>query len=199
MRRVVLATGNAGKLREMRAILGGHGVDVIAQPALGIPPAPEDGDSFVANALIKARHAAAIAGLPAIADDSGLEVDALGGRPGLHSAGYAGLPADDRANNDRLISELAGVPAGRRTARYRCAMVFLRDAADPVPIVAEACWDGRIAFAPRGAGGFGYDPYFIVDGGERTAAEMSLGEKNRVSHRGQALAALAAAMKEAGW
>jgi XTP/dITP diphosphohydrolase len=199
MRRVVLATGNAGKLREMRAILGGHGVDVIAQPALGIPPASEDGDSFVANALIKARHAAAIAGLPAIADDSGLEVDALGGRPGLHSAGYAGLPADDRANNDRLISELAGVPAGRRTARYRCAMVFLRDAADPVPIVAEACWDGRIAFAPRGAGGFGYDPYFIVDGGERTAAEMSLGEKNRVSHRGQALAALAAAMKEAGW
>jgi len=199
MRRVVLATGNAGKLREMRAILDDHGLEVVAQSDFGITPPPEDGKDFVANALIKARHAAAIAGLPAIADDSGLEVDALGGRPGLHSARFAGLPADDRANNGRLISELAGVPEERRTARYRCAMVFLRDAADPVPIAAEAAWEGRIAFAPRGAGGFGYDPYFIVQNGELTAAEMSPAEKNRVSHRGQALAALAAAMKEAGW
>jgi len=199
MRRVVLATGNAAKLREMRAILGDHGLEVVAQSDFGITPPPEDGKDFVANALIKARHAAVIAGLPAIADDSGLEVDALGGRPGLHSARFAGLPADDRANNGRLISELAGVPEERRTARYRCAMVFLRDAADPVPIAAEAAWEGRIAFAPRGAGGFGYDPYFIVQNGELTAAEMSPAEKNRVSHRGQALAALAAAMKEAGW
>jgi XTP/dITP diphosphohydrolase len=153
----------------------------------------------VANALIKARHAAAIAGLPAIADDSGLEVDALGGRPGLHSARFAGPPADARANNERLVSELAGVPDERRTARYRCAMVFLRDAADPAPIVAEAAWEGRIASAPRGAGGFGYDPYFIVRDSKLTAAEMPPAEKNRVSHRGQALAALAAAMKEAGW
>jgi XTP/dITP diphosphohydrolase len=199
MRRVVLATGNAGKLREISAILDGHGLEVIAQADLGIVPPPEDGKDFVANALIKARHTAAIAGLPAIADDSGLEVDALDGRPGLHSARFAGQPADDRANNERLLAELAGVPAERRTARYRCAMVFLREAADPAPIVAQAAGEGHIASAPRGAGGFGYDPYFIVQGSEHTAAEMPATEKNRVSHRGQALAALAAAMKEAGW
>lgn len=199
MRRVVLATGNAGKLREMRAILGDHGLEVVAQADLGIVPPPEDGEDFVANALIKARHAAAIAGLPAIADDSGLEVDALGGRPGLHSARFAGLQANACANNERLLSELAGVPDERRRARFRCAMVFLRDAADPAPIVAQAAWEGRIASAPKGGGGFGYDPLFIVAGGGLTAAEMPAAEKNRVSHRGQALAALAAAMKEAGW
>ena len=199
MRRVVLATGNAGKLREMRAILAGHGLDVISQAELGIVPPPEDGDSFAANALIKARHAAAKSGLPAIADDSGIEVDALAGRPGLYSARYAGEPADDRANNAKLMSELTGVHAARRSARYRCAMVFVRDAADPAPIVAEASWEGAIGFEPRGAGGFGYDPYFIVAGGERTVAEMPEAEKNRISHRGQALVALAAAMKVAGW
>ena len=199
MRRVVLATGNAGKLREMRAILAGHGLEVIAQSELGIIPPPEDGDSFAANALIKARHAAAMTGLPALADDSGIEVDALGGRPGLYSARYAGEPADDRANNEKLQAELAGIPSAQRGARYRCAMVFVRDAADPAPIVAEASWEGSIGFAARGAGGFGYDPYFIVAGGERTVAEMPEAEKNRVSHRGQALAALASAMKAAGW
>jgi XTP/dITP diphosphohydrolase len=181
-RRIVLATGNAGKLREMRAILAGHDLEVVAQSEFGIVPPVEDGDSFAANALIKARHAAAIAGLPAIADDSGLEVDALGGRPGLHTARYAGPQADERAN-----------------ARYRCAMAFVRDAGDAAPIVAEASWSGRIGFERRGAGGFGYDPLFIVEGGSRTAAEMPEAEKNRVSHRGQALAALAAAMREAGW
>ncbi len=199
MRRVVLATGNPGKLREMRAILDGHGLDVVAQSDLGIVPPPEDGEDFVANALIKARHASAIAGLPAIADDSGLEVDALDGRPGLYSARFGGLQADARANNERLLAELAGVPEERRTARFRCAMVFLRAAADPAPIVAEAAWEGSIASAPRGAGGFGYDPYFIVRDRELTVAEMPPAEKNRVSHRGQALAALAAAMKTAGW
>ncbi len=199
MRRIVLASGNAGKLREMRAILAGHGLEVIAQSALGISSPPEDGDTFAANALIKARHASKIAGLPAIADDSGLEVDALGGRPGLHSARYAAEPADERANNEKLLSELAGVQASRRGARYRCAMVFLRDAKDPAPIVSEAAWEGHIAFAPKGAGGFGYDPFFIVAGDVRTAAEMPAAEKNRISHRGQALAALAAAMKDAGW
>jgi XTP/dITP diphosphohydrolase len=198
MRRVVLATGNAGKLREMRAILAGHDLEVISQAELGIVPPPEDGDSFTANALIKARHAAAMSGLPAIADDSGIEVDALDGRPGLYSARYAGEPADDRANNARLMTELAGVPAARRSARYRCAMVFVRDAADPAPIVAEASWEGAIGFEARGAGGFGYDPYFIVAGDDRTVAEMPEAEKNRASHRGQALAALATAMKLAG-
>ncbi|HEU0225446.1 MAG TPA: RdgB/HAM1 family non-canonical purine NTP pyrophosphatase [Steroidobacteraceae bacterium] len=198
MRRVVLATGNPGKLREMRAILAGHELLVVPQSELGIAPPAEDGDNFLANALIKARHAAAVSGLPAIADDSGLEVDALDGRPGLHSARYAGEPADDRANNERLLAELAGVPAEGRRARYRCAMVFVRGAEDPEPIVAEASWAGRIGFEPRGSGGFGYDPYFVTADG-RTAAEMPAPEKNRVSHRGQALAALAARMRDAGW
>jgi XTP/dITP diphosphohydrolase len=198
-RRVVLATGNPGKLREMTAILAGHGLEVVAQSALGIAPAVEDGDSFVANALIKARHAAAAAQLPAIADDSGLEVDALGGRPGIHSARYAGLDAGDEANNDRLLLELGGVPEARRAARYRCAMVFVRSAVDPAPVVAEATWEGRIGFQRRGSGGFGYDPLFIVAGGDVTAAELPAAEKNRVSHRGKALAELAEKMKAAGW
>jgi XTP/dITP diphosphohydrolase len=199
MRRVVLATGNPGKLREMRAILAGHDLEIVAQTELGIEPPVEDGDSFAANALIKARHAAAAAGLPAIADDSGLEVDALGGRPGLRSARYAGPQSDDRANNERLLAELAGVPAEGRGARYRCAMTFVRHADDPAPIVAEAQWPGRIGFEARGAGGFGYDPYFVAAGDTRTVAEMPAEEKNRISHRGQALAALAARMRAAGW
>jgi len=199
MRRVVLATGNAGKLREMREILAAHDLEVIAQSELGIVPPPEDGDTFAANALIKARHAAAISGLPAIGDDSGIEVDALGGRPGLYSARYAGEPANDRANNEKLQTELEGVPAAGRTARYRCAMAFVRDAADPAPVIADASWEGSIGFAPRGAGGFGYDPYFIVAGDTRTVAEMPAAEKNRVSHRGKALTALASLMTEAGW
>jgi len=148
-RRVVIATGNPGKLREMMAILGGHGLEPVAQSTLGITPPVEDGDSFVANALIKARHAAAHAGLPAIADDSGLEVDALGGRPGVWSARYAGPDADNEANNDMLLAELAGIAAARRGARYRCAMVFVRDAKDRAPIVAEAAWEGRIGLERR--------------------------------------------------
>ena len=149
-RRVVLATGNAGKLGEMRAILAVHGLEVVAQSELGIQPPIEDGESFVANALIKARHAAKIARLPAIADDSGIEVDALDGRPGVHTARYAGPEADEHANNEKLLAELSGVPAGRRSARYRCAMVFVREAADPAPIVTEASWEGEIGSrAPR--------------------------------------------------
>jgi XTP/dITP diphosphohydrolase len=199
MRRVVLATGNPGKLREMREILAGHGLEVVAQSDLGIAPPVEDGDTFIANALLKARHAATVAGLPAIADDSGLEVDALGGRPGLHTARYAGIDAGEHANNDKLLSELAGIPAAQRGARYRCAIVFLRNASDPDPIVAEAAWEGRIGFKRRGTGGFGYDPLFIVAGETCTAAEMPAAEKNRVSHRGKALIALAAKMQESGW
>jgi XTP/dITP diphosphohydrolase len=195
----VLATGNPGKLREMREILAGHHLEVIAQTDLGILSPVEDGDSFVANALIKARHAAEIGRLPAIADDSGIEVDALGGRPGIHTARYAGPGADEHANNDKLLAELAGVPAERRGARYRCAIVFVRGADDPSPIVAEAAWEGRIGFERRGNGGFGYDPLFIVAGEEFTAAEMPSADKNRVSHRGQALVALAARMTAAGW
>lgn len=199
MRRVVLATGNPGKLREMREILADHGLEVVAQSDLGIAPPVEDGDTFIANALLKARHAAALSGLPAIADDSGLEVDALDGRPGLYTARYAGPDADERANNDKLLSELAGIPAGRRGARYRCAMVFVRIAADALPIVAEAAWEGRIGFERRGTGGFGYDPLFVVAAGDFTAAEMPAAEKNQVSHRGKALIALATKMRESGW
>ncbi len=199
MRHVVLATRNAGKLAEMRAILAGHDLEIIPQSEFGIMPPVEDGASFIANALIKARHAAAQAGLPAIADDSGLEVDALGGRPGLHSARFAGPAATARDNNELLLAGLARIPDGRRSARYRCAMVFVGHAADPLPIIAEAAWEGRIGREPRGADGFGFDPLFIVDGDSRTAAELSAQEKNGVSHRGQALRALAARMREAGW
>jgi len=198
-RRVVIATGNPGKLREMLAILDSHGLELVSQAALGIEPPVEDGDSFVANALIKARHAAAISGIAAIADDSGLEVDALGGRPGIHTARYAGPVVDDAANIDKLLAEIAAMPAGRRGARYRCGMVFVRNAGDPAPIVAEGTWEGAIGYGRRGSGGFGYDPVFIVAGGTTTAAEMPEAEKNRVSHRGKALAELAEKMKAAGW
>jgi XTP/dITP diphosphohydrolase len=183
----------------MRAILAGRGLEVVAQSGLGIQPPVEDGESYVANALIKARHAAVASGLPAIADDSGIEVDALGGQPGIHTARYAGPAADDEANNDKLLAELTGVPAPRRSARYRCAMVFVRGPADPSPVVVEASWEGRIGLARRGRGGFGYDPLFVVAGEAFTAAEMPEADKNRVSHRGKALVALAEKMKAAGW
>lgn len=199
IRRVVLATGNAGKLAEMRAILANHDLEVIPQSAYGIGAPVEDGANYIANALIKARNASSRTGLPAIADDSGLEVDALGGRPGLHSARYAGPAASARDNNELLLSELAGIPEGQRTARYRCAMVFVRTAADPQPVITEASWEGRIGREPRGLGGFGFDPLFVVGGGICTAAEMPVEKKNRISHRGQALSALAARMREAGW
>ena len=196
MRQVVLASGNQGKLRELQALLAASGLEVLPQSVFGIDSAHEDGSTFVENALIKARHAARAAGLPAIADDSGLEVDALGGRPGVHSARFAGPGRGDEANNERLLGELAGVPAAARTARFRCAMVFVRDANDPAPIVRSGVWEGAIGFEYRGAGGFGYDPLFIVAGDGRTAAEMPAEEKNRVSHRSQALRALVVALRQ---
>ena len=195
MRQVVLASGNQGKLRELQALLAGCGFEVLPQSAFGVHPPHEDGASFVENALIKARHAARATGLPAIADDSGLEVDALGGRPGIHSARFAGPGCGDEANNERLLGELAAVPPAARTAHFRCAMVFVRDADDPVPIVRTGTWQGAIGFERRGAGGFGYDPLFIVAGDGRTAAEMPAEEKNRVSHRSQALRALVEALR----
>ena len=194
MRKVVLASGNAGKLREMRELLAGSGFEVLPQSEFGIDPPHEDGSSFVANALIKARHAARVSGLPAIADDSGLAVDALGGRPGIHSARFAGEACSDEDNNERLLAELAGVPEGARGARYHCAMVYVRDADDPAPLVREGRWEGSIGFERQGAGGFGYDPLFLVAGDTRTAAEMPAAEKNRSSHRAQALKALVAAL-----
>jgi XTP/dITP diphosphohydrolase len=190
--RLVLATGNAGKLREMRAILAPWGVDVRPQSEFTRAAADETGLSFVENALLKARFAAEVSGLPAIADDSGLEVDALHGAPGIYSARYAGPGADDVANNDRLLRDLETVPDAERTARYRCAMVYLRWALDPAPLVCQASWEGRIGRLPRGRGGFGYDPLFLVGDGPQTAAELEAAHKNEVSHRGRALRALVA-------
>ena len=192
--RVVLATGNAGKLREMRAILSPWHVEVLPLSDFTRAAADETGLSFVENAILKARFAAEASDLPAIADDSGLEVDALHGAPGIYSARYAGEPADDEANNRKLLRELENVADAERTARYRCAMAYLRWPSDPAPIVCQASWDGRIGRGPRGSGGFGYDPLFIVAGSARTAAEFDPAEKNRVSHRGLALRALVAAL-----
>jgi len=192
--RLVLATGNAGKLREMREILGPWQVDVRSLAEFTASAADETGLTFVENALLKARFAAQAAGLPAIADDSGLEVDALHGAPGIYSARYAGPGCDDAANNARLLRELEAVPDAGRGARYRCAMVYLRWPEDPAPVVAQAAWEGRIGRTPRGTGGFGYDPLFLVDEGARSAAELAPADKNRRSHRGQALRALVAAL-----
>jgi XTP/dITP diphosphohydrolase len=190
LRRVVLATGNAGKQRELAALLAPRGFDLVLQTGFGITPVAETGATFEANALLKARHAARVAKLPALADDSGLEVDALGGRPGVHSARYAGEQATDEQNNALLLRELADQAAAQRTARYCCVIVFVRDADDPHPLIASGSWEGRIATTPRGAGGFGYDPLFIPQGLSITAAQMSQADKGAVSHRGLALARL---------
>ena len=189
MTRVVLASGNAGKLREFAAMLAGAGLELVPQSEFNIPAAPETAVTFVENAIAKARHAARHSGLPAIADDSGLEVDALGGAPGVHSARFAGEHGDDAENNRRLLAELEGVPTTERMARYRAVLVYLRGPDDPAPILAEGTWEGRIGEAPHGTGGFGYDPMFVLADG-RTAADLPSEEKNLLSHRGQALAAL---------
>jgi len=190
--RLVLASANAGKLRELEALLAPIGLELVAQTALGIDSAPETGSTFLANALLKARHAAARAQLPALADDSGLEVDALGGRPGVWSARFAHAAASDAQNLQQLLAELGSVPEGSRQARYQCVIVLTRDAQDQAPLIARGTWEGHIARAPRGSGGFGYDPVFVPAGERRTAAELSAPQKNAVSHRGQALAALVA-------
>jgi XTP/dITP diphosphohydrolase len=187
MARVVLASGNPGKLREFADLLEGRGLELSAQSDLGIEPPPETGQTFLENALIKARNAARLAGLPAIADDSGIEVDALDGAPGIYSARYAGEGASDAENLDKLLRSLDGVPDARRGARYRCVIVFVRDAEDARPLIGEGTWEGSITAAPRGLGGFGYDPAFVPAGETRTAAEMTAAEKHAVSHRGQAM------------
>jgi len=192
MRRLVLASANPGKLAELRALLAPLALEVLAQDELGVGEADERHETFVENALAKARHASRATGLPALADDSGLCVRALGGAPGVHSAYYAGRTGErserDARNNARLLAELDGV-ADRR-AHYTCVLVLVRHAVDPEPIVAEGRWAGEIARAPRGSGGFGYDPLFLVPGRGRTAAELDAAEKNRVSHRARALARL---------
>ncbi|SPA46873.1 RdgB/HAM1 family non-canonical purine NTP pyrophosphatase [Cupriavidus taiwanensis] len=196
MQRLVLASNNPGKLREFGALLAPLGFDVVTQGELGIPEAEEPFATFVENALAKARHASRLAGLPALADDSGICVQALGGAPGVYSARYAqmaGQARSDTANNAYLVSQLAGKL--NRHAYYYCVLVFVRHAEDPCPIIAEGVWHGEIVDAPRGAGGFGYDPHFLLPALGKTAAELPPEEKNRVSHRAQALRALVARLQ----
>ena len=188
--RVVLASSNPGKLAELSALLEPAGLCVVSQDVFGVEPPEETGFTFVENALIKARAACAATGLPALADDSGVVVDALEGAPGVHSARYAGGGASDADNVAKLLEALEGVAPSERGAAFVCAIVYLRHARDPCPIVCEGIWEGRILDAPRGAGGFGYDPVFFIETLGRSAAELSRAEKNAVSHRGQALAQL---------
>jgi len=192
LERLVIASANPGKLREFQALLAGLPFEPVSQASLGIVPVPETGASFAANALIKARLAAGAAGAAAVADDSGLEVDALGGAPGLFSARYAGEAADDAANNAKLVAALAGMPMAKRSARYRCVLAYVAGPADPAPLIAEGVWEGFILESPRGSGGFGYDPYFWLPALSRSAAELEPDEKNRLSHRGMALRSLRA-------
>jgi XTP/dITP diphosphohydrolase len=194
--RVVLASGNAGKVRELRHLLEPLNIEVLPQSDFNVPNVAETGLSFVENAILKARHAAMHAQLPAIADDSGIEVDALHGAPGIYSARYAGEGASDADNLRKLIRELSAVPAANRTARYRCALVFMRWEKDSSPIVCQASWEGRLLDCPRGGGGFGYDPIFELLERGITAAELPLAEKNALSHRGKALQMLVAQLRE---
>lgn len=198
MERIVLASGNAGKLREFAALLAEAGLEVAPQSAFGVPEAEETGLSFVENAIIKARNAAARTGLAAIADDSGLEVDALDGAPGIYSSRFAGPGASDADNVGKLLRELAGVPEDRRGARFQCVIVLMRHALDPTPLICQGTWEGRILFEPRGTGGFGYDPVFLVPGQGCASAELPPELKNGLSHRGQAMARLLQALDGPG-
>ncbi|GAA7754770.1 RdgB/HAM1 family non-canonical purine NTP pyrophosphatase [Helicobacter pylori] len=199
MQRLVLASNNPGKLREFSALLSPLGFDVVPQGELGVPEAEEPFATFVENALTKARHAARLTGMPALADDSGICVEALDGAPGVYSARYAqtvGKPKSDAANNAHLISQLAGKL--NRRAHYYCVLVMVRHADDPRPIIAEGIWAGEVVDAPRGNGGFGYDPHFLLPSVGKTAAELSAEEKNAISHRALALQELVARLQTAG-
>ncbi|MBE0365406.1 XTP/dITP diphosphohydrolase [Pseudoalteromonas ulvae UL12] len=187
MQKIVLATGNQGKVNELAAMLDNLKIEVIAQSEFSVPDVAETGTTFIENAIIKARHAAKITGLPAIADDSGLEVDALRGAPGIYSARFAGDNASDRDNIDKLLSELKGVPKQKRTARFWCVLVLMRHADDPTPLICQASWEGMITEQPVGDAGFGYDPVFYIPNLNTTSAELSKADKNAISHRGQAL------------
>jgi XTP/dITP diphosphohydrolase len=187
MKQLVLASGNPGKLRELSVILDDLGYQLHAQSEFDVTEVPETGTTFVENAIIKARHAAALTGLPALADDSGIEVDALDGAPGVYSARFAGAEADDAANNALLVDKLRAVPVAQRSARYRAVIVFMRHAGDPSPLICEGSWEGMIQLEAAGDGGFGYDPYFFLPDQGCTSAQLSASEKNRLSHRGAAL------------
>ena len=195
-RKIVIASNNAGKLREIGQILAPLGIEAHPQGEFGVPECPEPHVTFVENCIAKARHASAHTGLPALADDSGICVSALNGAPGVYSARYAGEPKSDQRNNEKLIAALQGV-ADRR-AHYYCVMVFVRYADDPQPIICEGEWHGEIIDTPRGEGGFGYDPYFLLPSFGKTGAELTADDKNGISHRGIALRALVERLKATG-
>ena len=198
MKKMVLASNNPGKVREFSALLKEFDVEVLPQSAFGVPEAEETGLTFVENAIIKARNAAEHTGLPALADDSGLEVDALNGAPGIYSARYAGVGAGDEANNMKLLEALANVPDGERTARYVALIVLMKHAGDPTPLICDGTWEGELLREPRGEGGFGYDPLFWVPDHGCSSAELPPEEKNRISHRGIALRKLLDALRAEG-
>jgi len=195
MTQIVLASGNKKKIAELQAILASFGIEVIPQSQFDVPEAEETGLTFIENALLKARNAAAHTGLPAIADDSGIEVDALNGAPGIYSARFSGDGATDHSNNALLIEKLADAPDAQRSARYQAVLVLMRHANDPTPLIAQGSWEGQIARTARGENGFGYDPYFLVPGLDKTAAELSAEEKQALSHRGKALKKLVAQLE----
>lgn len=196
MQKLVIASGNQGKLRELAALLEPLDYEVHTQAEFNVPDVPETGTTFVENAIIKARHAAEITGLPAVADDSGIEVDALDGAPGVYSARFSAPDASDEKNNALLVEKLCDVPEDQRTARYRAVIVYMKHAKDPSPMICEGSWEGRIVLQPQGEGGFGYDPYFFVPTHGCTSAELSAEQKNRLSHRGQALRKLVDRLKK---
>ncbi|MFZ0788175.1 MAG: RdgB/HAM1 family non-canonical purine NTP pyrophosphatase [Chromatiaceae bacterium] len=195
---IVLASNNGGKVRELTELLAGARIRIVPQGDFGVPEVDETGLSFVENAILKARNAAQHSGLPAIADDSGLEVDALHGAPGIYSARYAGAGASDADNVVKLLHALESVPEAERTARFQCVMVYMRHAADPTPLICQGTWEGRILFAPQGENGFGYDPIFYVPAQGHSAAELESAVKNGLSHRGQALRQLRRLLEGAG-
>ncbi|MFU9135576.1 XTP/dITP diphosphatase [Erwinia tasmaniensis] len=197
MQKVVLATGNAGKVRELADLLAEFGLAIVAQTDLGVTSVEETGLTFIENAILKARHASAVTGLPAIADDSGLAVDALGGAPGIYSARYAGENASDAQNLQKLLTALENVADGERQAQFHCVLVYLRHAEDPTPLVFHGSWAGEITRQPAGEGGFGYDPIFYVPAAGKTSAALSRDEKRAVSHRGKALRLLLDALRDA--
>ncbi|MDH5191515.1 MAG: XTP/dITP diphosphatase [Gammaproteobacteria bacterium] len=196
MSKIVLASSNKGKLKEINQLLSSTDLDVVSQSEFNITDADETGLTFVENAIIKARHAAAHAKLPAIADDSGLEVDALDGAPGIYSARYGGENTTDQKNLEKLLLELKDVPEEQRTARFQCLMVYMRHENDPVPVICQGTWEGRILFEPKGVNGFGYDPVFYVPTHDCSSAELEPDLKNELSHRGQALKKLVSILKQ---
>lgn len=196
MSKIVLATGNQGKVREMADVLSDFGFDVVAQSEFNVSDVAETGTTFIENAIIKARHAAKETGLPAIADDSGLEVDALHGAPGVYSARYSGKGATDQKNIDKMLAAMDGIPTEKRTARFHCVLVLMKHENDPTPLICHGSWEGHITTEQQGENGFGYDPIFWVSEDNCSSAELEPARKKQLSHRGQALKKLFAALKE---